>query len=144
MHIIEELEKLIQKAIKKDEVPIAAVIVKDNKIISKAYNKVNKKNNVLNHAEILAIKKATKKLKNWRLNDCDMYVTLEPCSMCKEIIKKARIKNIYYFTKQNMYKTEIDPEYIFLKKNDIYSQKLKKFFINKRNSNVSRETFNIK
>ena len=86
--ILNELNKLLNKAIKHNEVPVAALIIYKNKIISKAYNKVNKKNNILNHAEIIAIKKASKKLKNWRLNDCILYVTLEPCDMCKSIIKK--------------------------------------------------------
>ena len=104
--IINELDKLIIKAKKHNEVPIAALIVKNNKIISKAYNKVEKNNNVLNHAEILAIIKASKKIKNWRLDNCELYVSLEPCEMCKTIIKKARIKKIYYFTKQNKHKTE--------------------------------------
>ena len=88
MDIIKELNKLINKAIKKNEVPVACIITKDNKIIAKSYNKTVKTNNILDHAEIIAIKKASKKLHNWRLNDCTMYVSLEPCNMCKEIIKK--------------------------------------------------------
>ena len=91
--IEQELLKLITKAKDKNEVPIAALIVKKDKIISKSYNKVNKSSNILDHAEILVIKKASKKLHNWRLDDCDLYVTLEPCSMCKEVIRKSRIKN---------------------------------------------------
>ena len=99
--IEQELLKLITKAKDKNVVPIAALIVKNDKIISKSYNKVNKSNNILDHAEILVIKKASKKLHNWRLDDCDLYVTLEPCSMCKEVIRKSRIKNTYYFINQN-------------------------------------------
>ena len=127
-----ELNKLIEKAIKQDEVPIAAIIIKNNKIIAKSYNKVNKTNNILDHAEILAIKKASRKLKNWRLNDCDLFVTLEPCSMCKEIIKKSRIKNVYYFIKQNSNKTESDVIYKYITENDSFSKKLSNFFKNKR------------
>lgn len=129
--ILNELNKLLNKAIKHNEVPVAALIIYKNKIISKAYNKVNKKNNILNHAEIIAIKKASKKLKNWRLNDCILYVTLEPCDMCKSIIKKTRIKNIVYYSKQNLNKTENDPIY-FYKKNIIFSTLLKSFFQSKR------------
>ena len=130
-YIEDQLEKLINKAIKKQEVPIAALIVYNNKIIAKAYNKVNKKNNIMNHAEIIVINKCMKKLKNWRLNNCELYITLEPCSMCKEIIKKCRIKNVYYFTKQNNEKTENDVNYQLINTNDNFSMKLKEFFINK-------------
>lgn len=84
-----------KKAYMCDEVPVGAVIVKNDKIIAKAYNKKEKKRCVINHAEILAIKKASKRLKNWRLDDCDIYVTLEPCPMCAGAIKQARIKNVY-------------------------------------------------
>ena len=73
--IINELNKLMDKAIKKNEVPVACIITKDNKILAKAYNKTNKTNNILDHAEIIAIKKASKKIKNWRLNDCIMYIS---------------------------------------------------------------------
>lgn len=132
INIENELNKLIDNAIKEDEVPIAAIIMKDNKIIAKAYNKVNKTNNILDHAEILAIKKASKKLDNWRLNDCELYVTLEPCSMCKEIIKKSRLKKVYYYINQNEYKTESNIAYEYLSENAIFSEKLKLFFKNKR------------
>ena len=125
--IINELNKLMDKAIKKNEVPVACIITKDNKILAKAYNKTNKTNNILDHAEIIAIKKASKKIKNWRLNDCIMYISLEPCSMCKEIIKKSRISNIIYYSKQNNNKTELDPEYKYIGNSKI-SNKLKKFF----------------
>ena len=113
----DELIKLAQKSFKKNEVPISAIIVKDDKIIAKAYNTRNKTNNVLNHAEIIAIKKASKKLKDWRLSDCDLYVTLKPCSICENIIKQSRIKNVYYlldkpenkkeYNKTNFKKTNI-------------------------------------
>ena len=85
-----------EKARKKNEVPIGAVIVKDGKIISKGYNQREKKQNALLHAEVIAINKACKKLKSWRLNGCDIYITLEPCLMCFGAILNARIKNLYY------------------------------------------------
>ena len=92
-----ELYKLACKAYKKNEVPVAAIIVYNNKIISKAFNKRKKSNNPIDHAEVKAIIKATKKVGDWRLSKCELYVTLEPCHMCKEIIKESRIKNTYYF-----------------------------------------------
>lgn len=109
--IITELLRLAKKAAKLDEVPISAIIVKNNKIIAKAYNKRTKNHNVLAHAEIIAIKNATKKLKDWRLFNCDLYVTLKPCSMCESVINQTRIKNVYYLLdkpkeKKEYYKTE--------------------------------------
>ena len=83
-------------AYKEDEVPVGCVIVKDEKIISKVHNKKVKKNCAIFHAEIECIKSATKKLNNWNLSGCDMYVTLEPCMMCTGAIINSRIKNVYY------------------------------------------------
>ena len=131
MDIINELNKLMDRAIKKNEVPVACIITKDNKIIAKSYNKTVKTNNILDHAEIIAIKKASKKLHNWRLNDCTMYVSLEPCSMCKEIIKKSRIKEVIYYSKQNNNKTEKDLDYKYINNKEI-SDKLTNFFKNIR------------
>ena len=85
----------------KGNIPVGAVIVMNNKIISKAYNKKNSKKVSIYHAEILAIIKAYKKLKSWRLNECDLYVTLEPCNMCLSAIGESRIKNVYYLLKSN-------------------------------------------
>ena len=87
--------KYAEKAYKNEEVPIGAVIVKDNEVIGYGYNQKEKKNSVLEHAEIIAIRMASKKLNNWRLDDCDIYVTLDPCPMCASAIKQSRIKNIY-------------------------------------------------
>lgn len=86
--------KEAKKALKKEEIPVGAVIVKDGKIIAKAYNKRNKSNKVKDHAEIIAISKANKKLKNWRLVGCEIYVTLEPCPMCASAIEQSRVKRI--------------------------------------------------
>ncbi|MBQ0017275.1 MAG: nucleoside deaminase [Clostridiales bacterium] len=87
--------EMAQKASKKGEVPVGAVIVKDGKVISKAYNKKEHKKMTTRHAEIEAIEKASKKLKDWRLNDCEMYVSLEPCCMCAGAILNSRLKKVY-------------------------------------------------
>ena len=84
--------KEAQKAFDKDEVPIGAVIVKNGKVIARAYNKREEKNMATAHAEVLAINKACKKFDAWRLNDCDIYVTCEPCPMCFGAVHLSRIK----------------------------------------------------
>ena len=78
------------------DIPVAAIIVKDGKIIAKAVNEREKSQNTINHAEMLAIQRANKKLKNWRLNGCEMYVTLEPCPMCASAILQSRLSRLYY------------------------------------------------
>ena len=88
--------KQAKKAYDKLETPIGCVIVHEDKIIARGYNKRNMKKNTLAHAEILAINKASKVLGDWRLEDCTMYVTLEPCPMCAGAIINARIKMVYF------------------------------------------------
>ena len=83
--------KEAMKALKCGEIPVGAVIVYNGKVIAKAYNKKEKNNNSLMHAEIIAINKACKKLKDWRLNECSMYITMEPCYMCMGAIVESRI-----------------------------------------------------
>lgn len=83
------------KAYRLDEVPVGAVIIKDNKIISTAHNETISTSDATGHAEIVAIRRACDYMDNYRLNDCDMYVTLEPCMMCLGAILEARIKNLY-------------------------------------------------
>lgn len=78
------------------EIPIGAVIVKDGEVISGAFNRKEELNDVTAHAEILAIREASKKLNRWRLDDCEMYVTLEPCPMCAWAIINSRIKTVYF------------------------------------------------
>ena len=86
--------KEAQKAYKKDEMPVGVVIVKKDKSVAKGYNKRNKSNKVKDHAEIIALDKANRRLRNWRLEDCEIYITLEPCTMCASAIEQARIKRI--------------------------------------------------
>ena len=87
--------KQAKKAENIDEVPIGCVIVYHGKIIARGYNRRNIDKNTLSHAELNAIKKASKRLGDWRLDDCEMYVTLEPCQMCAGAIVQSRIKKVY-------------------------------------------------
>ena len=91
---MKEALKQARKAYKIKEVPIGCVIVYEDKIIARGYNKRNTKKNTLAHAEILAINKASKVLGDWRLEDCTMYITLEPCQMCAGAIVQARVKRV--------------------------------------------------
>jgi len=93
---MKEALKQAKKAYEKGEVPIGAIIVKDGNIISRAYNKREMEMKSTSHAEMIAIEKACKKLNNWRLTNCDIYVTLEPCPMCAGAILNSRIKNLYF------------------------------------------------
>ena len=91
---MKEALKEAVKAYNKGEIPVGAVIVKDDKIIARAHNQKKEKKDTTKHAEILAIQKASKKLDAWRLQDCEMYVTLEPCSMCAGALIQARVKKV--------------------------------------------------
>lgn len=86
--------KEAQKSYNKEEIPVGAVIVKDGQIIARGHNLKETKNDTTNHAEIIAIKKASKKLKSWRLTGCTMYVTLEPCTMCAGALIQARLDKV--------------------------------------------------
>lgn len=105
-----EQEKFMKEAIKeamkaraKKEVPIGAIIVKNGKIISRGYNLRESRQNSLKHAEIIAIDKACKKTNNFRLEDCDLYVTVEPCLMCAGAIVQSRIRKVYFGTRDEKY-----------------------------------------
>ena len=93
---MKEALKEAKKAELIDEVPIGCVIVKDDKIIAHGHNQRETKQSPIGHAEIIAINKASKKLKSWRLEGCDIYVTLEPCIMCSGAIIQSRINKVYY------------------------------------------------
>lgn len=95
---MKEALKEAKKAYNKLEVPVGAVIVKDGQIIARAHNLKESKKDTTKHAEILAIQKASKKLDSWRLLDCEMYVTLEPCTMCAGAIIQARVGKLYIGT----------------------------------------------
>jgi len=127
-----------KKAYRRSEIPVGAVVVKNNKIIAKAYNKRQTKNNVLGHAEIIALLKAGCKLKDWRLFECELYVTLKPCELCEKVIKESRISKVYYLIEKHEDKKTYSGTK-FVKISDIqsdeienYSKMLINFFENKR------------
>lgn len=129
---IEYALKEAKKSLKTDDVPVGAVIVENGKIIAKGHNTKEKTHLVTRHAEINAIEKACKKKKNWHLDNCTMYVTLEPCPMCMETIKQARIKCIIYACKQQKHPNLKKPEMIKIKDVEKSSELLKNFFKLKR------------
>lgn len=92
---MKEAIKQAKKALALDEVPIGCIIVYEDKIIARGYNRRLTDKNTLSHAELNAIRKASKKLGDWRLDDCEMYITLEPCQMCAGAIVQSRIKKVY-------------------------------------------------
>ncbi len=138
-----EAIKEAKKAYNKNEVPIGAVIVLDGKIIARGQNSREKSQNAIKHAEIIAIEKACKKLKSWRLENAEMYVTLEPCPMCAGAIANARIRKVVYACSEKTsedhlcekilqsnrlnHKVEMEEE-----RNDEASNLLTSFFKNKR------------
>lgn len=137
---INKIEKLLHelafKSFKKGEIPVSAVVTQGSKIIAKSCNCREKLNDITAHAEILAIKKAAKRLKRWNLNDCDLYVSLKPCQMCYEVIKQSRIQNVYYFLEKPEFKKDYNKTN-FVGLNDSkfscsYQQLLSDFFQNKR------------
>ena len=139
---MEEALKEAKKSLEKD---VPAIIVKNNKIIARGYNKKEKKHSAIKHAEIVAIDKACKKLKSWHLEECEIYITMEPCLMCLGAIVQARIPTIYYGVKNDKFgmckyfnsdkKIKINNHYM-----DFYGgyleedikKMLKKFFCEKR------------
>ncbi len=88
--------KEAKKASMNGDIPVGCVIIKNDKVIAKSYNKKEKHNNAIKHAEIDAISKACRKLKTWHLDDCILYTTMEPCTMCTGAIIQSRIKKIYF------------------------------------------------
>ena len=126
IYFMEVALKEAKKAYKIGEVPVGCVLVDQNdKIIAKAYNKKEKLHDVCGHAEILCIKKASKKIGDWRLNDLTLYVTLEPCLMCSSAIIQSRIKKVVYGSKNEKFG---------------YVESVSRAFENKNNHNVKIET----
>lgn len=124
------------KAYKKGEIPVGAIIVKNSKIVAKSHNNRQKSHVLIGHAEINCILKAEKKLKDWRLDDCEMYITLSPCNMCEIFIKESRLKKVHFLLKQPNFDTKNSN---FAQINGFeedklkYEKLLKKFFSQLRN-----------
>lgn len=133
---IDEVIKMANKAKKQKEVPVGALIIFNNKIIAKAYNLKNKTQIATKHAEIIAIEKANRKIKSWRLDKCVMIVTLEPCMMCAGAILESRIKKIYCLSKRKnecsiewLRKNGVEVEFV---ENNIKSLMLLRSFFEKK------------
>ncbi len=124
--------KEAQKSLKTNDVPVGAVIVENDKIIAKAHNTREKNCSIIGHAEINAIEKACKEKKTWHLDTCTLYVTLEPCQMCMEAAKQARIKCIIYAAEQQKHPNLKEPQMTQIKNVENSSNLLKQFFQSKR------------
>lgn len=138
--------KYAEMAFDQNEVPIGAIIVKNDEIISFGFNTKENDQKVTSHAELIAINSASEKLGNWRLEDCDLYVTLDPCPMCASAIKQARIKNVFSALNnsdsnnsaliKNIFSTDfVNPEVNFISNLSVDRSKkmLKEFFKKQRN-----------
>lgn len=124
-----------QKSLKTGDIPVGAVIVLNGKIVSKGHNTKEVTNNILGHAEINTILKASKKLSTWHLDDCELYVTLKPCTMCESVIKNSHIKQVYYLLDKQSDQKEFQKTKSMLITNDLstqYNQILSSFFQNIR------------
>ncbi len=135
MEFFETCVKEAEKAYNNNEVPIGAVVVFNNKIISMAHNNRESSNDVTGHAEIIAIREAAKIIGDWRLEQCDLYVTLEPCAMCSEVIKESRINNVFFLIKKDDFKHSFNKtsfncvdDKSFQQLISIYKTKLSTFF----------------
>lgn len=129
---IEIALKEARKSLKTEDVPIGAVIVENGTIIAKGHNTREKTHQITRHAEINAIDKACKKKKTWHLDDCELYVTLQPCKMCMEVIKQARIKKVFYGLSQKKQVNLKEPVMTKLENVENYEILLKSFFKDKR------------
>lgn len=133
---IDEIIKLSKKSLTYGDVPVGAIVVKDGTIIGKGCNTREKNNDIMGHAEINAIRKASKNVKNWNLQGCNLFVTLMPCTICMNIIKQCRIDNVYYLLDKPANKKEFDRVAVkqIDSKDDIkkYNNILSNFFTNLR------------
>ena len=141
-----------KKAYDKEEVPVGAIIVFNNEVISKGHNLKENKKNVLKHAELIAIERASKKIGDWRLNECILYTTLFPCPMCASAIQQSRIKKVVYlndnvnqFTKKislNILKSKNTNHQVQIQQIHTKGTTLLTFFEKlRKKTDVSRETF---
>lgn len=135
---VDRIIELAKIAYDNDDIPVGAIIVKDNEIIGEGFNTRNRFKSVIGHAEIDAIEMACKHIGDWRLDDCDMYVTLSPCMMCAGAIIESRIKKVYYLCDRTNVCFNSGKYLKLLKiseksKVDKYTKMLHSFFENKRN-----------
>ena len=135
--ILKKLFRYLEKSEKINDFPVAAIIYKNDRIISYGYNKRNTSNITTDHAEVVAIQRANKKIGNWNLQGYSMIVTLEPCHMCEHIIVEARLDTVYYIVPR--YECKKSYKCTCIKKYDIdsnekieYIRKIKAFFKDKR------------
>lgn len=126
--ILKIILKEAEKAYKKGEIPVGAAVVKNNRVIASAHNIRQKKCDVTGHAEIKSIVKSAKRLGDWRLDGCELYVTLEPCDMCRKIIEESRINKVYYLKSANKNSKNKMVSYQHLKENEYYSKMFDSFF----------------
>lgn len=124
--------KEAQKSLKYDDVPVGAVIVENGKILAKAHNMREKKCSVIRHAEMIALEKACHKKKKWHLNNCLLYVTLEPCPMCLSAINQARIKKVIFALPNRKKQILNYTEKELGNYNDVSQKMLNDFFVQKR------------
>ena len=134
---VEKIYELAVDSFNNDEIPVGAIVVKDNQIIGVGINNREREKCVVGHAEINAINDACNHIGDWRLDDCDMYVTLLPCMMCSGAIYESRINNIYYLCDRTNVRFKPSDYINVIKINDdLYNEKYRKllqlFFENKR------------
>lgn len=131
--------ELADESLKTGDVPIGAIVIQNNEIVGFGWNTREKDQDILGHAEINALMMATKRINNWNLQGCDLYVSLKPCSMCIEIIKQCRISNVYYLldkssSKKEYYRTNFEKiSNNFLESE--YQEKISNFFAELREKN---------
>ena len=135
---VEEILKLAKKSYDMDEIPVGAIVVRNNEVIGRGINTRVKKNSVVGHAEIVAIEEACALVGDWRLDDCELYVTLLPCMMCTGAILESRIKKVYYLCERTNVRFCTNKYIDVVKINDDvncqkYTKLLQLFFENKRN-----------
>ena len=130
-NFINEIIKESDISLANKDIPMGAIVVKDGNIIGRGHNERVNVPDVTNHAEIMAIREAEKSINDWRLDGCDLYVTLYPCDMCLEVIKAARVDNIYYLLdkdNKNKYEGTTINKLINNEIEDEYKEKLSTFF----------------
>jgi len=125
-----ECIELSKKAYDLGEIPVGAVVVKNDIIIGRGYNDRQANHNVTGHAEIIAILEAEQFLNDWRLDGCDLYVSLEPCEMCYAIINEARIKNVYFLLNNTYNQNKNNAKRTNVCNNDNFSKIYKEMLIN--------------